>query len=304
MSENLVVYQESERLSGASQQTPVVAIYPKEGTFWSNHPYVILDANWVTDEQREAAEVFEDFLLDRPQQLLAIEYGFRPSDPAIPLSAPLDEDHGVDPSQPQTILEVPEAEVIRGIEELWYEVKKPVDLVLVVDTSGSMSGNKINAVRASLATFIDLLSDRDRLEVFLFNSDITRLSTLSALGEKREDVQRRVAGIIEGGDTRLYDAVIAAYEELEVLGSSDHIRAIVVLSDGQDTISNNNLNAVLSQIGIQSEGGNAIKVFTIAYGNNADEDVLKQIAEITGGRQYLGEPDDIQEIYETIATFF
>lgn len=304
MYENLVVYQENERLSGRSQQTPVVALYPREGTFWSNHPYVILDANWVTDEQREAAEIFEDFLLDRPQQLLAIEYGFRPSDPAIPLSAPLDEAHGVDPGQPQTILEVPEAEVIRGIEELWYQVKKPVDLMLVVDTSGSMSGEKINAVRASLAAFIDLLGDRDRLEIILFNSDIVQLSPLSTLGEKREDIQRRVAGIIEGGDTRLYDAVVAAYDELESTGNPDHIRAVVVLSDGQDTISSNNLDSVLSKIGIQSEGGNSIKVFSIAYGNNADEEVLKSIAEITGGQQYLGEPENIQEIYESIATFF
>jgi Ca-activated chloride channel family protein len=281
-----------------------VAIYPKEGTFWSNHPFVVLDASWVTEEQKEAARIFEDFLLDNPQQLQAVEYGFRPADPSIPLTSPLDEAHGVDTLQPQTVLEIPSAEVIRGIEDLWHEVKKPVDLVLVVDTSGSMSGKKINAVRSSLVEFISLLGDKDRLEVITFNQEIIQLTPLTELGQKRSDIQRRVSGIIEGGDTRLYDAVLVAYDELEANGNPDHIRAIVVLSDGQDTASFNNLEAVTSRIGIKSESGDATKVFTIAYGNDADEEILQAIAEITGGRKYFGEPDDIQEIYESIATFF
>jgi Ca-activated chloride channel family protein len=304
MYENLVVHQENERLTGASNQMPVVAIYPKEGTFWSNHPYIVLNASWVTDEQREAAGLFEDYLLDKPQQLLAIEYGFRPADPSIPLTTPLDENHGVDPRQPQTVLEVPDADVIRGIEELWYEVKKPVDLVLVVDASGSMGGEKINAVRSSLVQFTDLLGDRDRLEILTFNYEIHELTPLTELGDKRADVQRRVSGIIEEGDTRLYDAVLKAYQDLNEFGDPDHIRAIVVLSDGQDTASGNALDTVLATIGSHSESGDATKVFSIAYGADADEDVLKNIAEITGGREYFGEPDTIQEIYKAIATFF
>ncbi len=304
MYENLVVYQETERLSGNSQQLPVVAIYPKEGTFWSNHPYLILNANWVTDQQHEAAEIFEDFLLDRPQQLLAIEYGFRPADPSIPLTAPLDETHGVDPKQPQTVLEIPQAEVIRGIEALWRQTKKPVDLVLVVDTSGSMSGQKITAVRASLREFIQLLGDNDRLQILTFNTELIEMTPLTELGEKREDIQRRVSGIIENGDTRLYDAVSIAYDEIESSGNPDHIRAIVVLTDGQDTASVQSLEMVLSKVGINAESGDSTKIFTIAYGDDADEDILKEIAEITGGRQYKGEPENIQEIYEAIATFF
>jgi Ca-activated chloride channel family protein len=84
--ENLIVAQEAKRLAGQSSQTPVVAIYPKEGTFWSNHPYAILNAPWVTADQKGAAEDFQNFLLDKPQQQRAIELGFRSSDPTIPLS--------------------------------------------------------------------------------------------------------------------------------------------------------------------------------------------------------------------------
>jgi Ca-activated chloride channel family protein len=305
MYENLVAAQEAKRLGGESDQPPVVAIYPKEGTFWSNHPYIVLNAPWVTDEQREAAEIFEAFLLAEPQQRGSIEYGFRPADPSIPLSSPLDVQFGVDPTQPQTILEVPSAEVVVGIQELWRsEAKKPVDLIVVMDTSGSMEGKKIASARSSLIQFIDLMDDRDRLEVILFSDRMVTLTDLSPLGEKRQDVRSRVSGVIEGGDTMLYDAVQFAYAELEAKGDPEHIRAIVALTDGKDTASELPLPQLIDQIGAQSESGDATKIFTIAFGQAADREVMQRIAEITGGKQYDSEPETITAIYAEIATFF
>ncbi|MFN2231019.1 MAG: VWA domain-containing protein [Anaerolineae bacterium] len=304
MYENLVVAQESKRLSGQSSQLPVVAIYPKEGTFWSNHPYAILNAPWVSQEQRAAAEAFQAYLLDRPQQLRAIELGFRPADPSIPLAAPLDAGHGVDPAQPQTVLEIPSADVISGIQELWRRVKKPVDLVVVMDISGSMRGEKIASARSSLLQFVSLLDDRDRLEIVLFNQDMLSLTPLTALGSKRDEVKIRVSGIVEGGNTLLYESVAAAYRELEEVGDPRHIRAMVVLSDGADTASNMTLAALLDQIGSHSEAGDATKIFAIAFGGDADRDILAQIAEVTGGQQYEGDPETINEVYARIATFF
>jgi Ca-activated chloride channel family protein len=305
MYENLVVAQENRRLAGQSAQAPVVAIYPKEGTFWSNHPYAILNAPWVTAEQQAAAEDFLAFLLDRPQQVKAIELGFRPADPSIPLTAPLDPEHGVDPAQPQTVLEVPSAEVITGIQDLWQrEAKKPVDLVVVMDVSGSMGGEKITAARNSLLQFIDLLDDRDGLQIILFSKDVITLTPLTPLGDKREEVRRRVSGIVDQTDTRLYGAVAQAYEELLATGNSRHIRAMVVLSDGANTVDDMTLDQLLQQIGSSSEAGTAPKIFTIAFGGDADRDVLSRIAEVTGGRQYDSDPRTIYEVYAIIATFF
>jgi Ca-activated chloride channel family protein len=305
MYENLVVAQESKRIAGESYQQEVVAIYPKEGTFWSNHPYAILNAPWVTEEQREAASLFRDYLLAEPQQLQAIQYGFRPADPGIPLTSPLDAQHGVDPTQPKTVLEVPSAEVITGIQQLWQrEAKKPVDLVVVMDVSGSMQGEKINAARNSLRQFVDLLDDRDRLQVILFSDELTTLTPLSPLGEKRQDVLTRIAGIVEDGDTRLYDSVKLAFDELESNGDPEHIHAIVALTDGNDTASTISLDQLMNQVGASSESGDATKIFTIAFGSNADKKVMQQIAETTGAKQYDSDPQTISEIYAEIATFF
>ncbi|MDW8325632.1 MAG: VWA domain-containing protein [Anaerolineales bacterium] len=302
--ENLIVAQEAKRLAGTSRQLPVVAIYPKEGTFTTNHPYIILNAPWVTTAQKEAAEVFEAFLLDKPQQLRAMELGFRPADPSIPFAAPLNAQHGVDMSQPKTELATPSLEVLRGIGEVWHETKKPVDLVAVVDISGSMAGEKIAAARTSLQQFIDLLDDRDRLQVILFNDKVMTMVPLSPLGEKRADIRRRVGGIVESGGTALYDSIAQAYAELQASADPKHIRAIVVLSDGQDTASSLTLEALLQQIGQLQEGGASIKIFTIAFGDDADESVLRQIAEATGARSYKSSPENIMRVYGEIATFF
>ena len=303
--ENLVVEQQTKALNNEVAQIPVVAIYPKEGTFWSNHPYIILNAPWVTDEQREAAQLFEAFLLDKPQQLQAMAYGFRPADQTIALSSPLDTRHGVDPRQPQTVLEVPSAEVITAIQEVWRkEAKKPVDLVVVMDISGSMKGEKINAARKSLLDFVNLLDDRDRLQVILFSDQITTLTPLSPLGEKREDVLRRISGITEGGNTSLYDAIETAYEALHAEGDPAHIRGIVVLTDGRDNTSRLPLDQLLQKVGDLSEGGSAVKVFTIGFGADFDKHILVQIAEATGAKQYDSDPKTIQKVYTEIATFF
>jgi Ca-activated chloride channel family protein len=80
---------------------------------------------------------------------------------------------------------------------------------------------------------------------------------------------------------------------------------MVVLTDGQDTASTATLQQVIDQIqASQGEGGNAIKIFTIAFGSDADKSVLQQIADPSGGKQYDSSPETIQKIYDDIATFF
>ena len=303
--ENLIVAQETKRINGQSSQIPVVAIYPKEGTFWSNHPYAVLNTSWVTAEQKEAAGLFETFLLDKSQQLKSLEFGFRPADPSIPLTAPLDTQHGVDTNQPQTILEIPSAPVIEGIQALWQQTKKPVDLIVTMDISGSMRGDKITSARSSLMQFVQKVDDRDRLQIDLFNDTISTLTPLTPIGEKRQQVLDSVSGIFEQNSTSLYDAVLKAYQDMQIEGDPNHIRAIVVLSDGADTVSSATLEEVVRQIQTaQGEGGNAIKIFTIAFGEDADADILKSIADPSGGKQYNSLPETIQKIYDEIATFF
>jgi len=174
-----------------------------------------------------------------------------------------------------------------------------------MDISGSMEGDKITSARSSLMQFVQKLDDRDRLRIDLFSSDMSTLTPLTPLGGKRQQVLDSVSGIFEQGNTSLYDATLRAYQDLQAEGDPKHIRAVVVLTDGQDTASSATLQQVVDQIqASESEGGNAIKIFTIAFGDDADKEVLKSIANPSGGKQYDSSPETIQKIYDEIATFF
>src|SRR5262245_11369621 len=98
---------------------PVVAIYPKEGTFLSDHPVGIVHREWVTPAHREAAEKYMAFLLEKPQQEKALKYGFRPGLESVELTSPITKEFGVDPSQPRGELQMPSPQVMAAALKLW-----------------------------------------------------------------------------------------------------------------------------------------------------------------------------------------
>ena len=69
-------------------QRPLVAIYPKEGTLYSDNPFYVLDAEWVDDEQSAGAELFNDFVQQPENQEQVLEYGFRPGNPEVAIGTP------------------------------------------------------------------------------------------------------------------------------------------------------------------------------------------------------------------------
>ncbi|MBO9390795.1 MAG: VWA domain-containing protein [Roseiflexus sp.] len=304
--ENLVI-ESYDRNRYPSVSLPVVAIYPKEGTFWSDHPYAVLNAPWVSAEQREAADVFLRYLLDRPQQELALRYGFRPASTDVPVGAPITPENGVDPQQPQTLLDVPRPDVLNAIRAIWTQNKKQVDVMAVLDVSGSMEDEaRLEQAKEALRTFVEQLQDDDGFGLTIFSDSATVLTPVSPIGPKRAEILNRIAGLTPRGGTRLLDTIVEAYQEMSASPSGQRIRAVVVLTDGLDNKSQRNVQDVLNLLR-QDREGYSIKVFTIAFGGDADVNLLKEIAEATGAKSYVGKPGErgnIERVYQDIATFF
>jgi Ca-activated chloride channel family protein len=283
---------------------PVVAVYPREGTFWSDHPIGIVERDWVTPEHRAAAEAYINFLLDRPQQEKALAHGFRPGDVQVGLAAPIDAAHGVDPKEPQTTLEVPNAETIAAIKQLWQRHKKHSHLVLVFDTSGSMQreGRMTNA-RPGAVQLVSMLGDDDLVSLLPFSTSLNWADRAVPLKTGRQQITRRIEGLFPGGETALYDAIDAGYQFLQQNPAPDRISAVVVLTDGEDNRSRLSLEQLLQRVRFDAEK-NPIRVFTIGYGAEARKDVLKRIADATEAKAYEGKPENIREVFKEIATFF
>jgi VWFA-related protein len=119
----------------------------------------------------------------------------------------------------------------------------PVSLGLVVDTSGSMAGDKMEAARGALSRFLNDLSSQDD-EVFLY-----RFSNFPVLVQNWTVAQRVVAALdrlIPNGGTAMYDAVSEAIPLAQ--RGQNRKKAIVIISDGNDTASRTDVRELKQQI--------------------------------------------------------
>jgi Ca-activated chloride channel homolog len=106
--------------------------------------------------------------------------------------------------------------------------------------------------------------------------------------------------------TRLFNTVNDQFAALQARPSK-HIKAIVVLTDGNDTVNQMTLDQLIARLSPASSDrntGEGVKIFTIAYGGDADVNALTKIANTTGGQEYAGNPQNIRQVYQQISQFF
>jgi Ca-activated chloride channel family protein len=290
----------------------LVALYPKEGTFWHEHPFGIANADWVAEDQRAAAKVFTEYIRSEAVQQKVLESGFRPANPNVSLdspNSPFIQDLGVDPNQPANVLTVPDPEVIAAVQSSWQFVKKQADVLLVFDVSGSMDGEKIEQARLAANAFLDKMPAQNRVGLIIFNHDvheIVPLDTFEGVGGNIRDV---VNSLQAQGDTALYQAIAEAIEIGRAAEGEqdDRIKAIVVLSDGEDTASDAydmGLNDVVAIIKSARSDRNPVLVIPVAYGADADINSLNAIARASATKVQSGDPNDIQRVLEIISSYF
>jgi len=121
--ENVVL--DNSRKAEKKWGEPLVAVYPKDGTLLSDHPFVILDAPWVEPWQREVAKQYLSFLLSEEIQQKAQKYGFRPANPNVPLNTTIfNEAKGVREDMGNvSILDPLPGEALEAVFTVWIKVK-------------------------------------------------------------------------------------------------------------------------------------------------------------------------------------
>jgi Ca-activated chloride channel family protein len=277
----------------------IVPIYPFEGTFMATHPACVNGS--ASAETQEAATLFRDYLLGQEAQQLAVANGLRPVNASVPVGAPLDAAHGVDLSQPEVVFSPPTVDTIYAVQDLWQAARKDVNLVMILDVSGSMDGNKIRNMRQAAIQFVEQMGDDDFITIVPFSSQPLVLIYHEQVGPARENVVRTIESMEAGGDTALYDAIGLGANSIANTTSSQTSNAMVVLTDGLD---NNSFQYTFDQYLIETATANDTTVFTIAYGDDADQEVLAELANRANGNSYLGNEANIAAIYEEMSAAF
>ncbi|NEQ99453.1 MAG: VWA domain-containing protein [Cyanothece sp. SIO2G6] len=275
------------------------AVYPP-ATFTSNMRAIVADAPWNSAEEKEAAAQIIEYLRSPQAQDIATRLGLRPGTPGIPLSASFSPEFGVDPNANYDSYRPPQPEVVEAMLTAWENVAKKSSLVVVVvDSSGSMQGNKLPAVQNTLQTYINNLGERDRIALIDFDTEIRPPVLIEGTSEGRNIGLQFISSLEAEGGTQLYDATLYARNWLQDNLRSGAINAVLVLTDGVDSgegITLESLSQQLQSSGFESD--QRIAVFTIGYGNAGDfnAEALKTIADLNGGYYSEGNPSTIARL--------
>lgn len=168
--------------------------------------------------------------------------------------------------------------------------KQPLAIVLLMDTSGSMSGAPLqNSVTAAKA-FIDTLSQQDHIALLGFSN--TPYVVQNFTGDK-DIIKTGLDSITAGGETTLYDGIVQA---VDLLKNRSERRIIVLITDGTDSgIGNFDFKAAMDEA-----SRSAIPIYPIGFGN-VDSDELEQMALLTGGiAQIQPNSSDLQSAFNLV----
>ena len=305
-------------------RVPLVAIYPKEGTLFSDNPLMILDAPWVSEREADAARAFSNFVTKEQNQRRVLKFGFRPGNPAVSIGAPITAANGLDPTQPQTTLEVPSPPVLAAVIDEWDQVRKKARVMLVIDVSGSMGdeadprtgATKLDLAKRAAVAALDQFQPDDEVGLRVFSTDISEddptdyldLVPIGPVSENRNDLERNIKSLIPTQGTPLYTVTQDSYQQMLNEFDATRINAVVVLSDGRNEDDrNNDLEGLLKFLRGRNEGESStpVRIFPIAYGSDADESTLKRIAEATNAAAYSAvDPATIINVFNAVVSNF
>lgn len=244
---------------------------------------------FVTAKSRSGAEVADTFAMG---DVLVAAYDVR----TVPLFVSVIDDRGIVldglSRSDFKVFDKGKAAKIIDFGRAWDE---PISLALVVDASSSM-GQSMSAVAGAARRFLDsVIRDGDRVALFTIRSVPKREVALSS---DTSQFRSAIDGMRAGGETALYDSVSTAIRELR---DEQRRRAIVLLSDGDDTSS----NRTFEEIALEAKQA-GIPIFSIVFDAGVERasrarDELQFLAVSTGGFIASARTDDLAKRYDLIA---
>ncbi len=182
-----------------------------------------------------------------------------------------------------------------GIEITDCQVEKiedvGVNIILVCDNSGSMSGDKINNLRDALRIFAAGLADDVDVGIVSFDSGI--LSSASCpLGASSAQISEAIDHMGAYGGTRINTGVRAA---LDQMSAGDELNVIIVMSDGQDNaLSTSEMDELRRECGERD-----VAIYTMGLGSDVDSAVLSGYSTAGGGQYtFVSNSDSLLSFYQ------
>lgn len=172
----------------------------------------------------------------------------------------------------------------------------PLNIALVIDRSGSMSGEKLAYVKKATKFVIDNLSPEDYLSIIQYDSEIDVVSASSLVTNKQE-LHKKVDKIEARGMTNLSGGMLSGYQQVAQTQKENYVNRVLLLTDG---LANQGVTEPkkLQQIVQKKFREENIGLSTFGVGSDFNEALLTNLSEYGGGNYYFIEsPDKIPTIF-------
>lgn len=287
--------------------TPLQIVIPSDGVVTSDYPLALLSG--ASEEQRANYDKVIAYLTQPDvQQRIADVTNRRTS--ATP------------PSMDATVFELPfpaKLETVQTLLEAWVaNVKKPSNMTFAIDTSGSMSGGRMNDLRSALhvlsgsggqSTTDQFLrfQPREQISYLEFSSDIKSSFTTeipsdqAGYAQAMQAINSRIDAYQAGGNTNIYGTLQRAYEEAIKGAGDDAITSIVLFTDGERTSGPSDVEFerwYRDFVAAHPEAA-SVPVYVILFGE-ADVDEMTALATTTGGRTFDASSDSLASVFKEI----
>jgi tight adherence protein B len=173
------------------------------------------------------------------------------------------------------------------------KLRDSIEVVVVIDTSGSMAGAPIQSATAAATDFVSSLDPETRVAVIGFGATV---ETAAGFDANRRQTNNAIAGLQAAGETALYDALVAASQ---AFGPGNSRRFVVVLSDGTDTASSSSLQEAARAL----DGSGAALYAITLESDEADFAGLRDLAGRVDGQVVAAtDAESLADVYGAIAS--
>ncbi|MBL9154035.1 MAG: VWA domain-containing protein [Verrucomicrobiales bacterium] len=162
--------------------------------------------------------------------------------------------------------------------------RQPMNLAIVLDRSGSMSGAKLEQARQAAEMLVDRLAPDDIFSLVTYDTEVTVLVPPQPIGQRADAIRRQIRAIEPGGSTALYHGVEAGGRQLAEFFDEKRINRVLLLSDGIANVGPSS-NQEIARLG-QSLARQGRSVTTIGLGDDYNEDLMTALAEASDANYY------------------